>query len=229
MDEDGSGAVGVTAVAVTAVAGLALLVGLSLPLFTVHYTPPGGAGVIDGQRVNAFSETVTGWRYAVTARWTALLYLLGLLILPVLTLGLHRLGLGAARLVTKPAMALFGILAAAGWVVLLGLGLLPSNLVMPTGGERQILPALHLDPLSAGYQRATQALGLNNTPTPHLAASFGAGWYVLAAAILVGLIALWRWAAYVAVILVAVMVILWFADRSAFGSVSAYLLAAGND
>ena len=51
MKEDGIGAV-----AVTAVAALALLIGLFLPLFTVTYAPPGGAGVVNGHPMNAFTD-----------------------------------------------------------------------------------------------------------------------------------------------------------------------------
>lgn len=221
MNEDGIGAV-----AATAFGALLLLTGLFLPLFTVHYTPPGGSGIVNGHPVAAFSETVSGWRFAATARWTAPLYVLGLVVLPLATLVLYKLGLGAARFVTHPVMAFLGIVVAAGWLAYLGLELLPKNLVMPTGGEDEILASFHTDPLSSGYQQTMQALGLNNPPTPDLAASFGVGWFVLAAAILIGLVALWRWVAYIAVILIAVLLILRFTDHSLFNSATAYLLAA---
>ena len=51
MDEDGTGAV-----AVTAVAALALFTELFLPLFKVAHAPPGGAGVVNGHPMNAFTD-----------------------------------------------------------------------------------------------------------------------------------------------------------------------------
>jgi hypothetical protein len=151
-----------------------------------------------------------------------------LLILPVLTLILWKAGLGAARFVTKPVMTLSGIALAAGWLFL-GLGLVASNLVMPTGGVKEVLPSFHLDPLSSGYQQAMRVLGLNNPPTPYFAASFGAGWFVLAAGILIGLIALWRWVGWIAVLLVAALLIVRFTDHSLFNSACDYLFAASDD
>jgi hypothetical protein len=222
VDEDGIGAV-----SVTAVAALALLVGLFLPLFTVRYAPPGGSGIVDGHLMAAFSETVTGWQFITTAHWTELLFVLALLILPVVTLIAGLAGHGRAQYVTKPVIALCGTLAAAGCVAVLGLGLLANQLVMPEGGKQQVLSALHTDPFTSGYRQTVQALGLNSTPTPHFAASFGAGWFVLAAALLVVLIALWRWVAYVAVILVAVLVIFRFTDPALLTEASGYLFPAG--
>jgi hypothetical protein len=87
---------GIGAVAVTAVAALALLIGLFLPLFTVTYAPPGGAGIVNGHPMNAFTETVSGWRFITTARWTELAYVLALLVLPLATLVAWLAGLGAA-------------------------------------------------------------------------------------------------------------------------------------
>jgi hypothetical protein len=222
VDEDGIGAV-----AVTAVAALALLVGLFLPLFTVSYAPPGGSGVVNGHSMGAFTETVTGWRFITTAHWTELLYVLGLLVLPVVTLVAWWAGLGAAQYVTKPVMALCGTVVAAGCLLVLGLGLLAKPLVMPAGGQSAILSSLHTDPFTSGYQQTVQALGLNRPPTPDLLASFGIGWFVLAAAVLIALLALWRWVAYVAVILAAVLVIFRFTDPALLTGASGYLFPAG--
>jgi hypothetical protein len=221
VDEDGIGAV-----AATAVAALALLVGLFLPLFTVSYAPPGGSGVVNGHSMGAFTETVTGWQFITTAHWTELLYVLGLLVLPVVTLIAWRAGLGAAQYVAKPVMALCGTVVAAGCLLVLGLGLLAKPLVMPAGGEHAILSSLHTDPFTSGYQQTVQALGLNSPPTPDFLASFGAGWFVLAAAVLIVLLALWRWVAYVAVILAAVLVIFRFTDPALLTEASGYLFPA---
>ncbi len=221
MDEDGIGAV-----AVVAVAGLALLVGLFLPLFTVSYAPPGGTGLVYGHPVGAFSQTVTGWQFISTAHWTELLYVLGLLVLPVVTLIAWLAGLGAAQYITKPVMALCGTVVAAGCLLVLGLGLLAKPLVMPTAGQHAILSSLHTDPFSSGYQQTAQALGLNNPPTPDFVASFGTGWFVLAAALLIVLIALWRWVAYVAVILAAVLIIFRFTDPALLTGAASYLFPA---
>ncbi len=218
MDEDGIGTV-----AVTAVAALALLVGLFLPLFTVRYAPPGGSGVVNGHSMAAFTETVSGWQFITTAHWTELLYVLALLVLPAATLIAWRAGLGAAQYVTKPVMALCGTLVAAGCLLVLGLGLLARPLVMPAGGRNAILSSLHADPFTSGYQLTAQTLGLNSPPTPDFLASFGAGWFVLAAAVLIVLIALWRWVAYVAVILAAMLVIFRFADPALLAGASGYL------
>lgn len=221
MDEDGIGAV-----AATAVAGLVLLIGLFLPLFTVAYAPPGGSGIVNGHPMGAFTETVTGWQFISTAHWTEFLYVLGLLVLPVLTLVAWLGGLGAAQYVTKPVIALCGTVLTAGCLLVLGLGLLAKPLVMPAAGQHAVLSSLHTDPFSSGYQQTVQALGLNSTPTPHLVASFGAGWWVLAAALLVVLIALWRWVAYVAVIMAAVLVIFRFTDPALLTEAAGYLFPA---
>lgn len=221
MDENRIGAV-----AVTAVAALALLVGLFLPLFTVRYAPPGGVGIVNGHPMGAFTESVTGWQFISTAHWTELLYVLGLLVLPVATLIAWLAGLGAAQYVTKPVMALCGTVVAAGCLLVLGLGLLAKPLVMPTGGESAILSSLHTDPFSSGYQQTVQALGLNSPPTPDFLASFGTGWFVLAAAVLIVLIALWRWVAYVAVILAAVLIIFRFTDPALLTEAAGYLFPA---
>ncbi len=214
---------GIWAVAVTAVAALALFIGLFLPLFTISYAPPGGTGVVYGQPVNAFSETVSGWRFITTARWTELACVLALLILPLVTLIGWLAGLGAAQYVTKPVMALCGTVLAAGCLLVLGLGLLANPLVMPEGGEKYILSSLHTDPFSSGYQQTVQLLGLDNPPTPHFLASFGVGWYVLAAALGLTLLVLWRWTAHVAVILAAALIIFRFTDPALLTTASAYL------
>jgi hypothetical protein len=51
---------------------------------------------------------------------------------------------------------------------------------------------------------------------------------VLAAGILIGLIALWRWVGYVAVLLVTALLIVRFTDHSLFNSASDYLFAASD-
>jgi len=218
VEEDGIGAV-----AVTAVAALALFIGLFLPLFSVTYAPPGGAGVVNGQPMNAFTETVSGWRFITTARWTELAYVLALLILPLATLIAWLAGLGAAQYVTKAVIALCGTVLAAGCLLVLGLGLLADPLVMPEGGEKYILSSLHINPFSSGYQETVQLLGLNNPPTPHFLASFGVGWYVLAAALGVTLLVLWRWTAHVAVLLAVVLIIFRLTDPALLTAASGYL------
>lgn len=223
MKEDGIGAV-----AVTAVAALALLIGLFLPLFTVSYAPPGGAGVVNGQPMTAFTETVSGWRFITTARWTELAYVLALLILPMATLIAWLAGFGAAQYVTKAIIALCGTVLATGCLLVLGLGLLANPLVMPEGGEKYILSSLHTNPFSSGYQQSVQLLGLNNPPTPDFLASFGVGWYVLAAALGIMLLVLWRWTAHVAVILAAMLIIFRFTDPALLTAASGYLFPASS-
>ena len=221
MNEDGIGAV-----AVTAIAALALFTGLFLPLFKVTYAPPGGAGVVNGHPVNAFTETVSGWRFIATARWTELVYVLALLILPLATLIAWLAGFGAVQYVTKPLIALCGTVLAAGCLLVLGLGLLAKPLVMPKGGEKYVLSSLHTDPFSSGYQRSLQLLGLNNPPTPDFLASFGVGWYVLAAALGITLLVLWRWTAHVTVLLAAMLIIFRFTDPALLTAASGYLFPA---
>lgn len=222
MKEDGIGAV-----AVTAVAALALLIGLFLPLFTVTYAPPGGAGVVNGHPMNAFTETVSGWRFITTAHWTELACVLTLLVLPVATLVAWLAGFGAAQYVTKAVIALCGTVLATGCLLVLGLGLLANPLVMPEGGQDYILSSLHIDPFSSGYQQTVQLLGLNNPPTPDFLASFGVGWYVLAAALGVTLLVLWRWTAHVAVLLAVVLIIFRLTDPALLTAASGYLFPTG--
>jgi hypothetical protein len=224
MDDEGSGAV----IIVTIGAAL-VLIGLFLPIFTVHYNPPGGSAIVYGHRMDAFTETITGWQFATTARWTDILFVLGILVLPVVTLVLSAVGLGAVQFLTKPAMALFQIVVAVGWLLLLGVALIENYLVMPTGGKKEILASFHQDPFSTGYQQTLQHLGLNNPPTPHFSASFGAGWFLLLAGILIGLVGLWRWVIGMAVLVVVLLVILRFADHSLFNSISGALLGADYD
>jgi len=176
--------------------------------------------------MDAFTDTITGWQFATTARWTDILFVLGILILPVVTLILSAVGLEAVQFITKPAMALFQVAVAVGWLLLLGLGLLENSLVMPTGGEKEILTSFHQDPFSTGYQETIQRLGLNNPPTPHFSASFGVGWFLLLVGILVGLFGLWRWVIGTVVIVVVFLLILRFADHSLFNSISGFLLGA---
>jgi hypothetical protein len=223
VDDDIAGVIAATFGAVL------LFIGLFLPLFTVHFNPPGGSAVVYGQRMNAFSETITGWQFATTAQWTDILFVLGLLILPVMTLILAAAGLEGIEFVTKPAMALFQIVVAVGWLLLLGLGLVENSLVMPAGGEKEILPSFHQDPFSTGYSQTLQRLGLNNPPTPHFYATFGAGWFLLLAGILIGAVGLWRWVIGTAVVVVIFLLILRFADHSLFNTISGALLGADYD
>lgn len=221
MDDDD-----IVGVVIVTFGAVLVLIGLFLPLFTVHFDPPGGSATVYGHRVDAFTETITGWQFATTAQWTDILFVLGILILPVVTLTLSAAGLEAVQFITKPAMALFQIVVAVGWLLLLGIGLIENSLVMPTGGEKEILPSFHQDPFSTGYQQTVQRLGLNNPPTPHFSASFGVGWFLLLVGILIGLAGLWRWVIAMAVLVVVFLVILRFADHSLFNSVSGTLLGA---
>lgn len=214
---------------IVTVGAVLVLIGLLLPLFTVHFNPPGGSAIVDGHRIHSFTETITGWQFATTARWTDILYVLGLLILPVLTLILTLTGAGAVQFLTKPAMALFQIVVAIGWLLLLGLGLLENYLVMPAGGKKAVLASFHTDPFSTGYQKVLDRLGLNHPPTPHFSGSFGAGWFLLLIGIIVGMVGLWRWVIGTAVVVVVFLVILRFADHSLFNSISGTLLGAEYD
>jgi hypothetical protein len=73
-----------------------------------------------------------------------------------------------------------------------------------------------------------QLLGLNNNPpTPDFLASFGVGWYVLAAALGVTLLVLWRWTAHVAVLLAVVLIIFRLADPALLTAASGYLFPSG--
>lgn len=219
---------GIGTVRATVIAALVLFVGLFLPLFTVRYAPPGGWGTVDGHQVGAFAETVSGWQFVTSAHWTEVLFTLGLLGLPVVALLAWGSDATSVLSAVKAGMALCGVALAAGCLLVLGLGLLASPMVMPTGGEGGVLAALHADPFASGYQRVAAALGLNSMPTPYLFASFGAGWFAVAAALAVTLGALWRWTAEVAMFIVAVAVLLRFTDPALLASASGWIFPAGS-
>lgn len=225
MDED-EGAVGF---GVATVGGIIIFIGLFLPLFTVRYSPPGGSAIVDGNRINAFTESISGWQFATTALWSDVLYILGVLILPVAGLILAAAGLEGVQFVVKPVTALFHIAVGFGWLLLLGFGLIEDSLVMPSAGEKEILPSFHQDPFSSGYANTLHSLGLNNPPTAHFSGSLGVGWLLVLIGVLIGVIGLWKWVAGVAGFLVLVLVILRFADHSIFNSVSGFLLGADDD
>lgn len=225
MDEDG----GVVGFGVATAGGLLIFIGLFLPLFTVHYSPPGGFAIVDGHRISAFTESISGWQFATTALWTNLLYVLGIFFLPIAGVILAAMDLEGAQFAVKPVVALFHIVVGVGWLLLLGLGLIEDSLVMPAAGEKEILPSFHQDPFSSGYASTLRSLGLNNPPTPHFSGSLGIGWFLVLIGVLVGVIGLWRWVAGVAVLLVFILVILRFADHSLFNSVSGYLLGVDDD
>jgi hypothetical protein len=201
-----------------------VLIALFLPLFTVHYAPPGGSAVLYGHRVDAFTETITGWQFATTARFTDLVFILGILLLPILALVLS--GAEGLKVLSLSVLALFEVVVALGWLILLGIGLIENSLVMPYGGEKTILSSFHQDPFSTGDSQTLQKLGLNNPPTPHFYATFGVGFILFAIGIVLGLIGLWKWVLGATVLTVIVLVILRFADHALFNDVSGFLLAS---
>jgi hypothetical protein len=115
---------------VAAAGRLLIFIGLFLPLFTVHYSPPGGSAIVDGQRIGAFTESISGWQFATTALWTNLLYVLGIFFLPIAGVILAAMDLEGAKFAVKPVVALFRIVVGVGWLLLLGLGLIEDSLVM---------------------------------------------------------------------------------------------------
>jgi hypothetical protein len=212
------------ALVVVTFGALVVLIGLFLPLFTVHYAPPGGTGIVYGQRMDAFTQVITGWQFAGTAaRWTGMLFVIGLLVLPFCTLGMTMLGFWRIEYLTKPAMALCNIAVTAG-LLLLGLAVLQNRLVMPASGRQGMLAAFHLDPLAPDYQQALQRLGLNGSPTAHLYATFGVGWFVLAVGLLLGLLGLWRWVGSLAAVLAALLVVSRILDHPLYDWVSTWFL-----
>lgn len=225
MDED-EGFVGF---GIAAFGGLLILVGLFLPLFTLDYSPPGGSAIVDGNRIHAFTESISGWQFATTARFTDVLYVLGIFLLPIAGMIMAGAGIDGVQFVVKPVVALFHIVVGVGWLLLLGLGMIEDYLVMPAGGEKEILPSFHQDPFSSGYANVLRRLGLDNPPTAHFSGSLGIGWYLVLLGVIIGVVGLWRWVAGVAVFLVLVLIIMRFADHSLFNTVSGYLLGADDD
>jgi hypothetical protein len=74
-----------------------VLIALFLPLFTVHYSPPGGSAVLYGHRVATFVDNITGWQFAHAARWTHLLYVMGFLCPPIIGVILQSAGAAEVR------------------------------------------------------------------------------------------------------------------------------------
>jgi hypothetical protein len=183
MDDDGVGSL-----VLTTVGAIVVLVALFLPLFTVHYSPPGGSAVVYGHRIYAFTETITGWQFANAAQWTHLLWVAGIFALPIAVMVFTALELEAGKLVSKLTHSLMHVVVALGWLLLLGIGLVENYLTMPYAGEKGILPEFQESPFTPGYQASLPPGG----PTPHLSASFGVGWFVLLAGILLGILGLWR-------------------------------------
>jgi hypothetical protein len=164
-----------------------VFVGLFLTLFTVHYTPPGGSASLYGHRINAFQEPISGWSFAYAAQWTHLLWVFAILLLPFVAMIFKGLDYDPATIITQLMHALFQVVIAFGWLLILGLGIIEGYLVMPKSGEKGILPKFQESPFAPGQQ---QALASSHV-TSHLSASFGPGWFVLLIGIGLGIVGLW--------------------------------------
>ena len=87
---------------------------------------------------------------------------------------------------TKPLQALWTVILAFGWLGILGIGILEGYLTMPANGEQGILPSFEANPLAPGYQ------AVPGPPTPHFSPSFGLGFWLLFAGLIVGGLGVWK-------------------------------------
>lgn len=214
MDEDEGGSP-----VLTIIGAVIVFIALFLTLFTVRYSPPGGSAVLYGRTVKSFVDPISGWQFANAAQWTHLLWIAGILALPVIALICTAVGFGFGTVVSYGFHALVHIVVAFGWVLFLGFALLEGSLVMPTDGERGILPAFQANPFSHGYQQSIP----NNPPTPHLTASIGIGWFVLLIGIAIGFWGVWKLALLLTVVMVVLLVVTFYADNSLFHSILLWL------
>jgi hypothetical protein len=214
MDDDESGSA-----PLTIIGAIVVLIALFLPLFTVRYSPPGGSAVVYGRTVNAFVDPISGWQFASAAQWTHLLFVLGILLLPIIALICKAVGFDAGSIVSYGFHALVHIVVAFGWLIFLGFALLEGSLVMPINGEQGILPAFQANPFSRGYQQSIP----NNPPTSHLTATLGIGWFVLLAGIAIGIWGVWRIAIIVTILMIVLLIVTFYASNSLFHSILLWL------
>jgi hypothetical protein len=214
---DGDDSVG--ALVLTTLGAIAVFIAMFLPLFVVHYSPPGGSAVLYGQRVKAFTDTISGWSFANAAQWTHLLWVAGILAMPVLIGIFTALEIDAGKITTKFMHSLFHVVIAFGWLLVLGIGLLEDTLTMPRNGEQGILPEFQKSPFTPGYQQS-----LPGGVTPHLSASFGPGWFVLLAGIILGILGLWRLIIVVTIGTILTFVLTHFFAHGVFNWLVSWLL-----
>jgi hypothetical protein len=165
---------------------LLMFIGFFFTLFTARYSPPGGSAALYGHRIKAFTDPIGGWQFAFDAQWTHLLAAIGILATTVITLIFNAPTDGEVQNFTKPLHAFWTILIAFGWLGILGIGILESYLTMPANGKKGILPSFEANPLAPGYH------ALPGPVTPHFVASFGIGWWLLIAGLLVGALGVWK-------------------------------------
>jgi hypothetical protein len=205
--------------ALTIIGAAIVFVSLFLPLFTVHYSPPGGAGVVYGQTVKAFTDSISVWQFANAAQWTHLLFVFGILLLPVVAAVCKNAGFEAGSVLSYGFHAFIHIIVALGWVLFLGFAILEGSLVMPTDGEKGILPAFQANPFSHGYE---QSLG-NNPPTTHLTASLSIGWFVLLVGIGIGIWGVRAIALVVTILMIILLIVTFYADNGLFHDILMWL------
>lgn len=203
----------------TTIGAVVVIVGLFFPLFTVHYSPPGGSAVVYGHRIRAFTDSISGWQFASAAQWTHLLFIVSTFATPVIALVFQSAGSEPGKAVAYGWHALCHIVIAFMWLLVLGIGLLENNIVMPYKGEKGILPEFAMNPFSSGYEQSLP----NAPPTAHLSASFGLGWYVLLAGIACGIFGVWRLAIGVTILMILLLVITFYADNSLFHHILLWL------
>jgi hypothetical protein len=214
MDDD------VRSVILPAVGAVLVLIALFLPLFTVHYSPPGGSAVLYGHQVEAFTDSISGWSFANAARWTHLLWVVGILALPLVVLILQAAEAEAGTFIAKLVHSLFHVVVAFGWLIVLGFGIIAGTVVMPYSGEKGILPEFQQSPFTPGYQQSLP----NSAGTPHMSASLGIGWFLLVAGIGLGIIGLWWQVILVTVIAILTLILTHFFAAGVFHWIITWLL-----
>ncbi|GAA2044564.1 hypothetical protein GCM10009839_55350 [Catenulispora yoronensis] len=161
----------------------AVLMAISLPLafISFHYAPPGGSGVVDGHKIQAFTETISTWRFAHVATWS---HILPFFLFVFIRLAAMLAEADAARIGGGVLHAILHITFLVGCVLFIGLAVQFGHTTMPSNGQQGLLPALHGSP----YKVSTGEV----QSTPYLTSSLGLGWWLMTAGILIGALSMWR-------------------------------------
>ncbi|TWF82844.1 hypothetical protein FHX73_14326 [Kitasatospora viridis] len=193
--------------------GAALLaVALFLPVLSFRYAPPGGAGIVAGHSIKAFTDPITGWQLAQQS-WSHIRLFFGFVIVRLLLPIAPGLAAQVRRKLQVSASyshALVHILFVVALLAMIGLAVAVGTVVMPANGEAGIADSLHnTKSIIPGDSVPADA---NDPGTPYLAASLGAGFYFLAAGMLVSAVSMWRKVVLAFVALIAVIIVLSFID-----------------
>jgi hypothetical protein len=197
-------------IVLTTLGAILMFIGFFFTLFTVRYAPPGGSGIVGGHRISAFTDAIGGWQFAFDAQWTHLLAAIGIFVTPIIVLVFNKATDGSIRYLAHPLQALWTAILAFGWLGILGIGILEGYLTMPANGEQGILPSFEANPLAPGYQ------GVPGPVTPHFTPSFGIGFWLVLAGLVIGALGVWQFVIPIGIASILLLTITHFVDHPLF-------------